>query len=140
MIRTVSPEVQLTPAYTRRRLRRRPRGGTTVELRLDTRDQGDWIVLDIDGEIDLSTAPMLRSRIEELIRAGSLHLVVNLERVGFLDSSGLSALVAAMKAIEAARGELSLVCAEERLLKIFTVTGLDRVFEIHRSLDEATRP
>ncbi len=62
---------------------------------------------------------------------------MSLEGVGFLDSSGLSALVAAMKGMQESGGEFILVCRDEPILKVFTVTGLDRVFAIHGSLAEA---
>jgi anti-sigma B factor antagonist len=95
-------------------------------------------VLDVEGEIDLSTAPTLRNRIDQLVHDGARRLVVNLERVGFMDSSGLSALVSSMKRMQEADGELALVCAQDSILKVFTVTGLDRVFAIHGSVAEAT--
>jgi anti-sigma B factor antagonist len=119
---------------------RGPEGDPTVELRLDTRSEGEWTVLEVDGEIDLSTAPNLRSRVDQLIRDGVRSLVVDLEHVGFLDSSGLSALVAAMKHIEDVDGRLAIVCQHDPVLKVFMVTGLDRVFAIHGSLAEATAP
>jgi anti-sigma B factor antagonist len=94
----------------------------------------------VDGEVDLSTAPTLRSHIDELIHDGVRRLVVDLERVGFMDSSGLSALVTARKRILEADGEIALVCTQEPVLKVFTVTGLDRVFAIRPSVGEAATP
>jgi anti-sigma B factor antagonist len=94
-------------------------------------------VLEVGGEVDLSTAASLRTRIDEIVDGGTRRLVVDLTAVGFMDSSGLSALVAGMKAMRSAGGELILVCGTESILKVFTVTGLDRVFEIRRSLAEA---
>lgn len=111
--------------------------GPAVELRLDTRDEGEWTVLDVDGEIDLSTAPGLRARIEQLIREGTRRLVVSLEHVGFMDSSGLGALVVAMRGMREAGGRMTLICSRESVLRVFTVTGLDRVFAIHASVAEA---
>jgi anti-sigma B factor antagonist len=93
--------------------------------------------LDVGGEVDLSTAPALRSRVDQLIHDGVRRLVVDLENVGFLDSSGLSALVSSMRSMEEADGRMSLVCQQDPVLKVFTVTGLDRVFAIHGSLAEA---
>jgi anti-sigma B factor antagonist len=87
-------------------------------------------VLDVVGEVDLSTANALRARIDELVAEGNRRVAVNLEEVGFLDSSGLSALVAGMKGMNEAGGTLSIVCTNEQILKVFTVTGLDRVFAI----------
>ena len=90
------------------------------------------------GEIDLSTAPALRTRIDTLIHDGARRLVVSLERVAFLDSSGLSALIAAMKGMQAAGGRLAIACSREPVLKVFAVTGTDRVFTIRGSVAEAT--
>jgi len=105
---------------------------------VDTRTHGDLTVLDVSGEMDLSTASVLRDRIVELVEQGVRHLSVNLEGVGFLDSSGLSALVSGLKRMQEAGGRLSLVCSNEQTLKVFTVTGLDRVFTIHASVADAS--
>jgi anti-sigma B factor antagonist len=91
----------------------------------------------VSGELDLSTATGLRDRIVELVQGGVRDLSVNLEEVGFLDSSGLSALVSGLKRMQEADGRLSLVCSNEQILKVFTVTGLDRVFTIHGSVADA---
>jgi anti-sigma B factor antagonist len=95
-------------------------------------------VLEVGGEVDLSTAPSLRARIDEIVGSGSKRLVVDLTSVGFMDSSGLSALVAGMKGMRAAGGKLALACGTDSILKVFTVTGLDRVFTIGRSVAEAS--
>lgn len=88
--------------------------------------------------MDLSTAASLRARIEQIVRGGARRLVVDLNRVGFMDSSGLSVLVAGMKAMGEAGGEFAIVCSSESILKVFSVTGLDRVLAIHTSVTEAT--
>jgi anti-sigma B factor antagonist len=77
-------------------------------------------------------------RIDSLVNDGVRRLVVNLERVGFVDSSGLAALIAARKGMQGAGGELALSCGQEPVLKLFAVTGLDRVFSIHDSVAGAT--
>ena len=66
-----------------------------------------------------------------LINSGHYHLIVNLEGVDFLDSTGLGVLVGALKRVRAHEGSLLLVCTQERLLKIFRITGLAKVFPIH---------
>jgi anti-sigma B factor antagonist len=105
---------------------------------LDTHGEGDWTVLDVGGEVDLSTAPALRARVDQLIRDGARRLVVDLTDVGFMDSSGLSVFVSVMKRMEGADGRLAIVCSRDPVLKVFTITGLDRVFAIHGSLAEVT--
>jgi anti-sigma B factor antagonist len=103
---------------------------------LDSRTEDEWTVLDVAGEVDLSTAPAMRARIDELIHDGARSLAVDLTDVGFMDSSGLSVLVSVMKRMEDADGRLAIVGTRDPVLKVFTVTGLDRVFAIHGSLDE----
>ena len=97
-------------------------------------------MLDIVGEVDLYTAPALRDRIASLIDGGVRRLVVNLEEVGFLDSSGLGVLIGALRRLKEHDGVLRLVCNEGSTLKVLTVTGLDKVFQIHTDLGSATAP
>lgn len=109
-----------------------------MELSLATRSVADHTVLEIGGEIDVYTAPRLRERLIEMVGAGERRVVVDLGRVEFLDSTGLGVLVGAHRRLRAGDGSLSLVCPHERLLKIFRITGLDSVFEIHDSVERAT--
>jgi anti-sigma B factor antagonist len=80
----------------------------------------------------------LRDRIASLIDGGIRRLVVNLEEVGFLDSSGLGVLIGALRRLKEHDGELRLVCNEGSTLKVLTVTGLDKVFQIYTDLGSAT--
>jgi len=110
-----------------------------MELVLDTRDVGDWTIVDVKGEVDLYTSPHLREKIVELVEDGHIRVIVNLEAVGFLDSSGLGALVGALKRVNERGGRLVLACPEGSPLKVLTITGLDKVFAIHDSVDVALR-
>ena len=82
-------------------------------------------------------SPRLRELLIELVNIGHYQLVVNMERVEFLDSTGLGVLVGGLKRVRAHDGSLDLVCTQERILKIFRITGLTKVFGIHDSVDEA---
>ena len=108
-----------------------------MELSLSTRKQGDHAVLSVGGEIDVYTAPQLRQRLIELVEQGSQHIVVDMEQVEFLDSTGLGVLVGGLKRVRTHDGSLSLVCTQERLLKIFRITGLTKVFDIHPDVASA---
>ena len=108
-----------------------------MELSLSTRTQQEYTVLSVGGEIDVYTAPQLRQRLIELVEEGSQHIVVDMEQVEFLDSTGLGVLVGGLKRVRALDGSLRLVCAQERILKIFRITGLEKVFGIYGSVDEA---
>lgn len=106
-----------------------------MDLTLATRAHGDRVVVTIGGEIDVYTAPVLRDAISELVAAGSHDILIDMTSVDFLDSTGLGVLVGGLKKVRAHDGSLELVCRQERLLKIFRITGLAKVFAIHDSLD-----
>ena len=108
-----------------------------MELKLATRDEGGWTVVDIAGEIDVYTAPTLREHLGALVAAGKYHLVLDLDQVAFLDSTGLGVLVGGLKRVRAHDGSLHLVCSQERILKVFRITGLTKVFPIHDSVPDA---
>jgi anti-sigma B factor antagonist len=108
-----------------------------MDLSLENGAVGERMVIAVGGEIDVYTAPKLRDRLVELINSGHYHLIINLEGVDFLDSTGLGVLVGALKRVRAHQGSLRLVCTQERLLKIFRITGLAKVFPIYASVEEA---
>jgi anti-sigma B factor antagonist len=108
-----------------------------MELGIDVRNVDAHAVLDVKGEIDVYTAPKLREKLIELVADGSYDVVVNLEGVDFLDSTGLGVLVGALKRVKAHDGSLSLVCTQDKILKIFKITGLTKVFPIHDSVEQA---
>jgi anti-sigma B factor antagonist len=108
-----------------------------VDLSLSTETIGDRTIVRVGGEIDVYTAPKLREQLVELVNDGSFHLVVDMEGVDFLDSTGLGVLVGGLKRVRAHDGSLRLVCTQERILKIFRITGLTKVFPIHASVEEA---
>jgi anti-sigma B factor antagonist len=108
-----------------------------VDLTLTTREADGKTVVAVGGEIDVYTAPKLRDKITELVGHGSYHLVVDMQQVEFLDSTGLGVLVGGLKKVRAHDGSLQLVCNQDRLLKIFRITGLAKVFVIHETADEA---
>jgi len=109
-----------------------------VDLTLATREVGDATVVAVGGEIDVYTAPRLRDKITELVGNGVYHLIIDMESVEFLDSTGLGVLVGGLKKVRAHDGSLQLICTQERLLKIFRITGLAKVFTIHASTEAAT--
>lgn len=98
-----------------------------------------FTVIEVGGEIDVYTAPKLRERLVGLVESGSYRLIVDMESVEFLDSTGLGVLVGGLKRVRAHDGSLDLVCTQERILKIFRITGLTKVFGIHDTVDEAIK-
>lgn len=109
-----------------------------MELSLATHTVAEHTVLEVGGEVDVYTAPRLRERLIELIDGGARKVVVDLNRVDFLDSTGLGVLVGALKRLRAVSGSFGLVCDKEPLLKIFRITALDQVFPLYSSVEAAT--
>jgi anti-sigma B factor antagonist len=109
----------------------------TVELTLNDRQEGNRTILDVAGEVDVYTAPKLREKLVELVGDGNYHIIVDMTKVEFLDSTGLGVLVGGLKRVRSHEGSLVLVCNQERILKIFRITGLTKVFPIYDTLDEA---
>ena len=108
-----------------------------MDLTLTTREVGGRTVVAVGGEIDVYTAPKLRDTITELVAAGNYDLIIDMEQVESVDSTGLGVLVGGLKKVRAHDGSLHLVCNQDRLLKIFRITGLAKVFTIHESADAA---
>ncbi len=109
----------------------------SVDLKLDHHNKDGIEIVDVEGEIDVYTAPRLRELLIDLVNNSHYQLVVNMEKVEFLDSTGLGVLVGGLKRVRAHDGSLDLVCTQERILKIFRITGLTKVFGIHDTVDEA---
>ena len=108
-----------------------------MKLSVGTTERDDVTVVTVSGEVDVYTAPQLRSALEERVAAGHTTLVVDLEGVGFLDSTGLGVLVGRLKAVKKVDGWLRVVCTNERILRLFAITGLDQVLPIFESVDDA---
>ena len=108
-----------------------------MDLKLGHYNKDGIEVVDVGGEIDISTAPRLRDLLIELVSKNNYQLVVNLDKVEFLDSTGLGVLVGGLRRVRAHDGSLDLVCTRERILKIFRITGLTQVFGIHETVDQA---
>ncbi len=108
-----------------------------MDLTLNTRSEADRTVLEVAGEVDVYTGPTLRDRISDLLDGGAHDLVVDLGRVDFIDSTGLGVLVGALNRARELGGSLQLICTQERVLKLLRITGLDQVFTVRSSLDDA---
>jgi anti-sigma B factor antagonist len=108
-----------------------------VELKTDVRPEGKHTVLSVAGEIDVHTAPSLGAQLARLVEDGDRWLVVDLTAVDFLDSTGLGVLVAGLSRCQEEGGGLSLVCTRPSMVKLFTITGLDQVLDLHPTVAEA---
>jgi anti-sigma B factor antagonist len=109
-----------------------------MELTLNVySDIPGFTVIAVSGEIDVYTAPKLREKLISLADGGSFQLIVDMEGVEFLDSTGLGVLVGGLKRVRAQDGWIDLVCTQSRILRIFKITGLNKVFSIYNSVPDA---
>ena len=108
-----------------------------MDLGLEVTERDGWAILAVRGEVDVYTAPRFRERLIELVSQGHHRILVDLEGVDFLDSTGLGVLVGGLKRVRSHDGELALVCTQRRILKVFEITGLTKVFSIHETVDDA---
>ena len=108
-----------------------------MDLDLQTSERDGHSVLSLRGEIDVYTAPLLRQAILDLVEQGRLNVVIDMTEVDFLDSTGLGVLVEGLKRVRTRDGTFAIVATQDKILKIFDITGLNKAFPIHGTLDEA---
>ncbi|WP_265443197.1 STAS domain-containing protein [Flexivirga meconopsidis] len=108
-----------------------------TDLDITGSDEGDFTVIRLVGDVDVSAAARLRDGLSRLITEPDEKVLVDLSEVPFLDSTGLGVLVARLKQLRQGGGDLGLVVPSERLMRNLRITGLDRVFNVYGSVREA---
>src|ERR1700754_7913 len=109
-----------------------------IDFEIDDRPIGDDThVVAVTGEIDLFTAPEFKQHVAAPIDEGRMHVVVDLTATTFIDSSSLGVLIGAHRRLRRLEGTLVIVCSNDAIVKTFRITGLDSVFTIVNTLDEA---
>jgi anti-sigma B factor antagonist len=97
----------------------------------------DAYVIALAGEVDLYTAPEFKQQLLDVIGKGAKSVIVDFSDTTFIDSTTLGVLVGGVKRLRTNDGQLSLVCSDRNITKIFEITGLDRVFTIYPTREEA---
>ncbi len=108
-----------------------------MSIEVDVEDQAGAAVITVRGEVDMSTAPELQGTLSRLLDEGRTNIVVDLEGVEFLDSTGLGVMVGAHKRLLRSGERLALVCTQRSIRRVLDITGLAGVFSVHDSLDTA---
>ena len=106
------------------------------DIKTEHLNQDAWAI-SLAGEVDLYTAPEFKQQLLEVIGQGGKDVIVDFTNTTFIDSTTLGVLVGGVKRLRSNDGQLSLVCSDRNITKIFEITGLDRVFPIHSSREEA---
>jgi anti-sigma B factor antagonist len=109
-----------------------------IDFNIEDRQVGDGThVVAVTGEIDLFTAPDFKQHVAAPIDAGVSHVVVDLTKTTFIDSSSLGVLIGAHRRLKLRGGSLVIVCDNEAIIKTFRITGLDGVFTLVSTIDDA---
>lgn len=111
-----------------------------MDIKVNVRQaQGDTYVVDLNGEIDVYTSPKVKDAIGDLIDKGHYNLVINLEKVRYIDSTGLGVLIGGLKRVREHGGTVNLVCTNPQIKKIFDITGLVKIFGIYDDEESAMK-
>lgn len=108
-----------------------------MDLQIKVRKSGIVSMIDLTGEVDAYTSARFREIMIELIDGGSKNLVISMASVEYIDSCGLGALVGGLKRISENNGKIVIVCDRPQVRKVFEITGLEKVFPLFVSEDEA---
>ncbi|GGQ04151.1 STAS domain-containing protein [Streptosporangium pseudovulgare] len=108
-----------------------------MKLRLARRAVGDAVVVAVEGELDLFTAPFLRDEIRDAIKLDGPRLVLDLADLSFMDSSGLSVLIEAWRLATAQSGGVRLAAPQTPVARILRTTGLDRRIKVYPDVADA---
>ncbi|WP_374760055.1 STAS domain-containing protein [Micromonospora humidisoli] len=111
--------------------------GVHVEFTVSTRPQGAGAVIEVAGDLDMSTTPRLRERLREVVEGGARVVVVDLAGVGFMDSSGLGALVVAYRELRERNGWLGLAGVRRSVRTVLSITSVDQVIDIFDTVHDA---
>lgn len=111
-----------------------------MDLSIEERGAGSgYGIVALAGRLNGASAPEFKRRFQELMDAGPSRFVLDLSALEFIDSSGLSALISALKRVREAQGSLRLAGLKDQALSVIRLTRLDRVFEIYPDAEAASR-
>jgi anti-sigma B factor antagonist len=98
---------------------------------------GELMVIKLQGEVDLYAAPDLKEHVNSAIEGGKTLLILDLSEATFIDSTTLGILVSGMKRLRPRGGRLAVLCPDPTMAKIFDITGLNRMFSVHETREDA---
>jgi anti-sigma B factor antagonist len=109
-----------------------------VNFKMDTKTlESELPLIELEGEVDVYTAPQLKQQILSILEGGAKELAVNLTKVEYLDSTALGVLIGGLKRMREKEGNMVLICPNPRIRRVFEITGLDKIFEIFNTEQEA---
>lgn len=106
-------------------------------MKITIKDEAEVSIVNLEGRLDLMTGANLKEEIRQVCDKGAKRIHLNLQKIEFINSSGLGALVSVMKQVRLKKGRLTLSNLAPYVREIFDITQLSNVFEIHETEKEA---
>jgi len=106
-------------------------------MEIHRREAGDVVIFDINGEIDLYNAPEIKEKIKEEMNKNKVNIVINLDKVSYIDSSGIGVLISSLSNLKKVGGALKLINVYASVRKVFELTKLTSFFDIYDNEDDA---
>ena len=108
-----------------------------AEVELSNREVDGIVIIDIDGEIDLYNAPEIKETIKNHMEENKKQIIINLEKVSYIDSSGIGALISSLSNLKKVGGGLKVLHVYDSVKKVFELTKLTSFFDIYDDEQEA---
>ncbi len=107
------------------------------EMKTEVNVKGDVVIIAPSGELDISNSALLKEAIAEQAKRGKSNVLINLDRVSYMDSSALGALISGMTSLKKEKGNLKVSGLQENVKRIFQLTGLTQFLEVYKTEEEA---
>lgn len=104
---------------------------------INRREVGDIVIFDITGEIDLYNAPEIKEKIKDEMNKNKVNIIINLDKVTYIDSSGIGVLISSLSNLKKVGGALKLINVYASVRKVFELTKLTSFFDIYDSEQDA---
>lgn len=108
-------------------------------MQINLKRQADILICAVCGDIDINTFPDIRKEFEKIAKEKTQKIIVNLEKVNYIDSSGLATLVEALKRVREYGGKIKLTNLSGKVKSLFEITRLEKLFDISNTEDEALK-
>lgn len=108
-----------------------------MSLHISTERTGDTLIVRLEGELDHHTAELVRDRVESELDRGAEHLVMSLEGLSFMDSSGIGVILGRYKRVTNAGGRMALCAVNDQLMKLFELSGMLKILRIYPNVSVA---
>jgi anti-sigma B factor antagonist len=108
-------------------------------VEISSRENGEIVIVDISGDIDLYNAPEVIGMVDKLIEIKKFNIIINLKDVPYIDSSGIGALILSSLHLKEYQMGLKIINVFASVKKVFELTNLTSFFDIYESEEEAIK-